>query len=200
MKRRLAVLVVLSAISVLGPVQAEDLLVRGARVAATHCAECHGRDGAGVSDAYPRLAGQHAEYIVKQVFNFKTGQRRNEEMDPVLEKLLAVDIRAVAQHYAQLRPRARAAADPALVAEGRALYFRGDVAAGVSTCASCHGVEAAGGAQMPRLAGQNRTYLETQMKGFIQRARQNDALAHLSMRSMGEREVRALAAFLSAEP
>ena len=200
MKRRLAVLAGFLSMAIAGPVAADDLLAHGARIAATQCAECHGRDGTGVSDAYPRLAGQHAEYIVKQVFNFKTGQRRNDAMAPVLEKILAVDIRAVAQHYAALRPSGRTASDPALVGEGRALYFRGDVAAGVSTCATCHGVDATGGAQMPRLSGQNRSYLENQIKGFIQRARQNDALAHLSMRAMDEREVRALAAFLSAEP
>jgi cytochrome c553 len=180
---------------------ADDVLARGARVATEHCAECHGRDGRGKSSDYPSLAGQHAEYIVKQIFNFKTGQRRNEEMDPVLDKLLAVDIRAVAQYMSTLPPGFFPASDESLRAEGRQVYMKGNPATGISPCSACHGEDAKGAATMPRLAGQNPTYLRKQMNLFIERVRTNDQMTHVmhgSMAAMTEREVNAAAVFLSS--
>jgi cytochrome c553 len=180
---------------------ADEALARGAKVATDLCAECHGRDGRGKSADYPSLAGQHAEYIVKQVFNFKTGQRRNEEMDPVLDKLLAVDIRAVALYLSTLTPGFFPAADETLRSEGRQVYLKGNPATGVSPCSACHGDDARGGATMPRLAGQNPTYLGKQMTSFIARMRTNDQMSHVmhgSMAAMTEREVKAAAVFLSS--
>ena len=180
---------------------ADDPVARGARIAADLCAECHGRDGRGKSAEYPSLAGQHAEYIVKQVFNFKTGQRRNEEMEPVLEKLLAADIRAVAAYLSTLAPGSFPVADEALRAEGRTVFLRGNPARGIAPCSACHGEDGRGGATMPRLAGQNPTYLRKQMNLFIEQVRTNDQMAHVmhgSMAKMTDREVRAAAAFLSS--
>jgi cytochrome c553 len=180
---------------------ADEVLARGARVAMEHCAECHGRHGRGKSSDYPSLAGQHAEYIVKQIFNFKTGQRRNEEMDPVLDKLLAADIRAVAQHMSTLPPGFFPASDEALRAEGRQVYLKGNPATGISPCSACHGEDAKGAATMPRLAGQNPTYLRKQMNMFIEKVRTNDQMTHVmhgSMAAMTEREVQAAAVFLSS--
>lgn len=174
----------------------EDLTERGAAVAKERCVKCHGADGRGKSADYPSLAGQPAAYIVKQFFNFKTGQRVNEEMMPLVERLTAVEIRAVAQYFASLRPGAVPNRDEALLGEGRALWFRGSPETGIAPCAECHGVYATGGAQMPRLAGQNPVYLEKQLRSFIQRIRQNDALMHLSLAAMKERQVKAVAAYL----
>jgi cytochrome c553 len=179
----------------------EEIMARGARISADLCAECHGRHGRGKSSDYPSLAGQHAEYIVKQVFNFKTGQRRNEEMEPVLEKLLAADIRAVAQYLSTLPPGFFPASDEGLRAEGRQVYLKGNPATKVSACSACHGEDAKGGATMPRLAGQNPTYLRKQMNLFIEKTRTNDQLAHVmhgSMAAMTAREVNAAAVFLAS--
>lgn len=186
----------LFATSVLASEEAHD---RGRRIAIELCAECHGKDGRGISSDYPSLAGQHADYIVKQIFNFKTGQRRNDEMEPVLEKLLAADIRAVAQYFAELPAGVVPGDDPALIKEGRELYFRGNPATGITSCTACHGVYATGGARMPRMAGQNPVYLANQLRSFIKRVRQNDRMMHVSLAAMTEREVLAVAAYLANE-
>lgn len=177
----------------------ENMETRGERLAKERCASCHGVDGRGSSADFPSLAGQHAEYIVKQIFHFKTGQRINPVMMPIVEKLMAVDIRALSQYFASLRPGTVPSADEALLAEGRALYFRGNAAAGISACAACHGVYATGGAQMPRLAGQHPVYLEKQLRGFIQKTRHNDRLMHFSLAAMSERQIKAVAAYLGNE-
>jgi cytochrome c553 len=182
------------------PAQAEESLeARGKRVAADLCAECHGHDGRGISSDYPSLAGQHAEYIVKQIFNFKTGQRSNEEMAPVLEKLLAVDIRAVAQHYAQTRAAKWPSSDQKLLAEGRQLYLNGNPPSGIAACVVCHDVNGVGGALMPRVVGQHPVYLAKQLRAFILKQRQNDRLMHLSLLTMTDREIKAVAAYLGNE-
>lgn len=177
----------------------ESLEARGERLAKERCAGCHGIDGRGSAADYPSLAGQHAEYIVKQIFHFKTGQRINPVMMPVIDKLMAVDIRALSQHFAALRPGTVPSSDEALLAEGRGLYFRGNANTGIPACAACHGVYATGGAQMPRLAGQHPVYLEKQLRGFIQKTRHNDRLMHFSLTAMSEREIKAVAAYLGNE-
>jgi len=169
---------------------------RGARVAAEVCAECHGKNGRGISADYPSLSGQHAEYILKQIFNFKTGLRRNDEMSPALDKLLAADLRAVS-HYFASQPAGRIpATDQTLLKLGQGLYENGRPAMSVSACVACHGPSAIGGAQMPRLAGQNVSYLENQMRGFIKQVRKNDQMMHASMAPLTDHEVKALAVFL----
>lgn len=175
----------------------EDLTARGALVARERCAACHGADGRGVAPDYPSLAGQHAEYIVKQIFNFKTGLRANPVMEPVVEQLLAVDIRAVSQYYATLPAGSLASADETLLREGQALYFRGNAGSGVSPCVACHGVYATGGAYMPRLAGQSPVYLEKQLRGFVEQTRRNDRQMHVSLLAITERELRAVAAYIA---
>lgn len=177
----------------------EDQATRGARLAKERCAKCHGVDGYGVSADYPSLAGQHQEYFVKQIFNFKTGQRYNEPMNPVIEQLLAVEIRALSHHFAALPPGSVAELDPVLLAEGRAIFQNGVAAKGVAACKVCHGADAKGGAHMPRLAGQNPVYLEKQLRGFIRKTRQNDRLMHFSLNAMSRREIRAVAAYLGNE-
>lgn len=180
----------------IGGAAAEDDLTRGARLAKERCAKCHGLDGFGASSDYPSIAGQNRDYFVKQIFNFKTGLRYNEPMDAVIEKLLAADIRALSDHYAALTPGSVAANDKSLLAEGQSIYLNGIPAKEVYSCAVCHGVEAKGGAQMPRLAGQNPVYLEKQMRGFIEKTRQNDRLMHLTLAAMTARELKAVAVYL----
>lgn len=182
-----------------GAAVAEDELARGARLAKERCAKCHGLDGLGVSPDYPSIAGQNRDYFVKQIFNFKTGLRYNEPMDPVIEKLLAAEIRALSLHYASITPGSVPANDKAQLAEGQSIYLNGIPKKGVYSCAVCHGVEAKGGAQMPRLAGQNPVYLEKQMRGFIQKTRQNDRLMHLTLASMSAQELKAVALYLGNE-
>jgi cytochrome c553 len=163
------------------------------------CSLCHGLDGQSLSPLYPKLASQNAEYIVKQIFNFKTGQRDSTVMRDVANTLSAADIRALADYFSRLPITPHPPADPEVAAVGRYIYFRGNPLSGVSACVTCHGVYATGGAQMPRLAGQHAEYLERQLKSFIGATRSNDMSMHGVVRGLTELEIRGVSQYLSGQ-
>lgn len=163
------------------------------------CAMCHGLDGQSPSPLYPKLAGQTPEYLVKQLFNFKTGQRVSTVMQEMTNLLTAREIRLLAEYFSALPTEPQPVADPELAAVGRYIYFRGNPYSGVSPCVSCHGVYATGGAQMPRLAGQHATYLETQLLNFRQRLRANDQAMHAVVTNLSELEIKAVAQYLTGQ-
>ena len=163
------------------------------------CALCHGLDGQSQSPLYPKLASQNAEYIVKQIFNFKTGQRASTVMRDVANTLSATDIRALAGYFSRLPITPHPPSDPEVAAVGRYIYFKGNPLSGVSPCVTCHGVYATGGAQMPRLAGQHAEYIERQLKGFIDSTRSNDMSMHGVVRGLTELEIRGVSQYLSGQ-
>lgn len=188
------------ALSCAGGAMADDALAaRGARLAAERCAVCHGANGQGNASDLPSLAGQHAEYIVKQLFHFKTGERANKPMEPVVAELSAADVEALAAHFSALPPRKGPPTAPALLARGRDLYFRGNHDQGLAGCVACHGPDGAGGAQMPRIVGQSPVYLETQLRNFAARTRQSDRGMHLGLEVLSADDLRALAGYLANE-
>ena len=87
-----------------------------------------------------------------------------------------------------------------LAGMGKYIYLHGNKYSGVAACASCHGVDAKGTAQLPRLAGQHATYLETQLKQFHERERTNDnAVMHAIVSKMTPLEMAAVAEYLSGK-
>jgi cytochrome c553 len=170
-----------------------------AQLAAERCGSCHGPDGRGVTSEYPSLAGQHAEYLSKQIFNFKTGQRSSPVMQPVVENLTAGEIRALTNHFSAQKTSPARTTDATVVKLGENLYRRGNPTLGVAACASCHGERASGSALMPRLAGQNAIYLENQLRGFINKARTNDNNMHAGLTALTEAQIRAVALYLSTQ-
>lgn len=169
------------------------------QIVTVRCSLCHGLDGQSRSALYPKLAGQNAEYIVKQIFNFKTGQRESTVMRDVANTLSAADIRALANYFANLPITPQPAPDPELAAVGRYIYFKGNPMSGVSPCVTCHGVYATGGAQMPRLAGQHADYLERQLKGFLAQTRHNDQSMHGVVKALTELETKAVSQYLAGQ-
>lgn len=175
----------------------EEQLAR--QLVTVRCSLCHGLDGQSLSPLYPKLASQNAEYIVKQIFNFKTGQRDSTVMRDVANTLSAADIRALANYFSRLPITPHPPADPEIAAVGRYIYFKGNPLSGVSACVTCHGVYATGGAQMPRLAGQHAEYLERQLKGFIDATRSNDMSMHGVVRGLTSLEIKGVAQYLSGQ-
>ena len=163
------------------------------------CAKCHGNNGLGVSDDYASLAGQPAEYLLKQLFNFKTGQRRNAKMQAVADKLTAPEAYIVAEYFSRLRPGFTPSTDEQARAAGRKLYFEGNIDTGLHNCASCHGVYATGGGTVARLAGQNPVYLETQIRRLIDQSRGNDRSMHAINAPLSPSEIRNLVIYLAGE-
>lgn len=163
------------------------------------CAKCHGEDGRGVREDYASLAGQPAEYLLKQLFNFKIGLRQSSKMEPIANNLSPRDAYILSEYFARLRPGVTPSTDEASKAAGRKLYFQGNPETGVYNCVSCHGVYATGGGLMARLAGQNPVYLETQIRKLIDRSRGNDRSMHYINAPLSPSEIRSLAIYLAAE-
>ena len=139
------------------------------------CAACHNADGNSVNPVWPKLAGQHAEYIVKQLNDFKDGKRVNAQMSPMVASLSEEDMADLAAFYASQTTK-QGAAKPEFIESGQNIYRAGDAKSGIPSCMACHGPSGAGnpGAQYPALAGQHADYTVLQLKAFKAEERSND--------------------------
>ena len=164
------------------------------------CGACHSTDGNSNTPAYPVLAGQHPEYITKQLHDFRSGARRNAIMALNVVGLSDEDMLNLGAYFAAQTPKPRLARDAELVAAGQRLYKGGNPGSGVPACASCHGPNGAGiPVQFPRLAGQHARYIETQLRHFRSGDRANDGgkMMQVIARKMTDQEMRAVAEFIS---
>src|SRR6186713_801776 len=124
-------------------------VARGQQISGQVCAACHGADGNSPLAPNPILAGQHAEYIQKQLANFKTqggkpAERPSAVMAGMVANLTADDMRNVAAYFEGQKPRPRAARDAELVKLGQAIYRGGILSKSVAACSACHGPAGAG--------------------------------------------------------
>lgn len=162
------------------------------------CFICHGMDGESSSPAFPRLAGQNAGYVARQLADYKSGRRRSSTMQPMVEDLGPADFAALGAFFASRPTHAHPVEDPGLAEVGRGVFLRGNPDSGVAACATCHGPNAHGSDALPRLAGQHPQYTETQLRQFNRRSRTNDNDAmHAIASRLTEPEMRAVAAYLS---
>jgi cytochrome c553 len=176
------------------PAQAQQIVTKV-------CSACHAADGNSASPANPVLAGQHADYIAKQLVDFKTNKdRKNPVMLGMASALSPQDIRNLGAYFEAQKPKTRAAKDPALVNVGQQIYRGGIASKGVAACASCHGPNGAGiPAQFPRVAGQYAEYTTAQLQGFRAGERANDP--NRMMRAIAVRlsdaEIKAVAEYMA---
>lgn len=177
------------------------------------CASCHGADGNSAAGAFPKLAGQHPKYTVKQLMDMKVkpenGGRLVPEMTAFLSGLTEQDMQDIAAYYAD-QAISGGAAKKDLVAKGESVYRGGNKSTGTASCTGCHGPAGKGnkGAGYPALAGQHADYIEKQLKAFrlaadqpnADGARVNDGDTRI-MRDVASRmsdlEIKAVASFLS---
>jgi cytochrome c553 len=177
--------------------QANPALSEGQRLTQAQCAVCHGTHGQSGSDKFPRLAGQNAQYLLKQMKDFASGQRTSPVMKTPSNRLTDSQMRAVALYYEQQSAAHTPSDDALLSGVGRYVFERGNAFAGLPACLSCHGTDARGTATLPRLAGQHPSYIVAQMRGFAQRQRANDAsVMGMVAKSMNELELQAVATYL----
>jgi cytochrome c553 len=151
-------------------------LARGSQVATQVCAACHAADGNSPAAANPKLAGQHPEYLARQLASFKENKaRKNPVMLGFASALTADDMANVAAHFSAQKPKEGAARNPATLKLGEKIYRGGVADKGIAACAGCHGPAGAGiPAQYPRLAGQWSDYTKAQLMAFRAGERQND--------------------------
>ena len=108
-----AVLLALAALSV-GSVHAQADEARAKKIAGGSCFLCHGAQGESTSEVFPRLAGQNAEYIAKQLEAFKSGQRQSTAMVDMVSRLTPDEMLALGRYYEKMRLPAEEAKDPQL--------------------------------------------------------------------------------------
>jgi cytochrome c553 len=175
-----------------------DDVKRAEEIVQGKCFICHGADGESSSPLFPRLAGQHARYVERQLADYKSGRRKSSAMQPMVEDLSAADFKALGLYFESRRPQAHAVADPDLAQAGQTIFARGIPSNGVAACSGCHGARGAGTETLPRLAGQHAQYTERQLKAFDKRERTNDnAVMHSIASKLSEKEMKAVAAYIS---
>ena len=173
---------------------------RAKKIAGGSCFLCHGAQGESTSEVFPRLAGQHAEYVAKQLEAFQSGKRKSTTMSEMVAKLTADEMLALGHYYEKMPTKAEPSKEPQLAAMGQYIYQNGNKYSGVPACASCHGPDAQGAANMPRLASQFSGYVHNQLKSFNKRDRTNDnAVMHAVVEKMTELEMVAVAEFVSGK-
>jgi cytochrome c553 len=166
-------------------------------IVAGRCSLCHGMEGESASPVFPRLAAQHPEYMAKQLKDFREGRRKG-TMSEMAADLKDEEINGLANYFGGKPSKARRPSDVDLAGIGKYIYEKGNKYTGVAACASCHGPKAYGTVQLPRLAGQNVQYLETQLKEFNQRARTNDnAVMHSIASKLTELETVAVSSYIA---
>ncbi|MGS5085889.1 c-type cytochrome [Hydrogenophaga sp. A37] len=173
---------------------------RAKKIAGGSCFLCHGAQGESTSEIFPRLAGQHAEYIAKQLTAFKSGQRKSTAMVEMVSKLTPDEMLALGRYYEKMSIPREEPKDPQLAAMGRYIFHNGNRFSGVPACVACHGTAAEGTATLPRLATQFSGYIHTQLKSFNKRERTNDnAVMHAVVEKMTELEMAAVAEYVSSK-
>jgi cytochrome c553 len=162
------------------------------------CHKCHGTTGQSSDPSYPKLAGQNADYLTRQLANFRTGVRTNKEMTDQVADLTGGEMRALALYFSSKDLIPDVAFDPALADVGRELYFNGNPDSGVTACVTCHGPEGRGAMYLPRLAGQHAQYIRKQIHAFLDHSRSSpDLVMHKVVENMTEPEIEAAAQYLS---
>lgn len=196
---------------------------RAPRIVTWECAGCHAIDGNSQWPAMPRLAGQNAAYLQQQITAFKAappvpsvalpawmqspappaadardGADARTYMIGPAHALSSVDAQAATEWYARQRPSAGTPGDPTVIARGRDLYEHGDAKSGVIACQDCHGVDGAGLATFPRLAGQHAAYLVRQLTAFALGERPPGAPMHGIAKGLSAEDRAAVAAYLQS--
>ncbi|MBS0449439.1 MAG: cytochrome c4 [Proteobacteria bacterium] len=173
-------------------------VAKGQAKATAVCAACHADDGNRGSPAYPILQGQHPEYIVKQLTEFKEGKRVNPIMQGMAAPLSESDMRDVAAFYAGKSAKPGFAKSKDLASLGEKIYRGGIADRSIPACAGCHGPSGAGiPAQYPRLAGQHADYTQAQLVAFRAGARTNSAPMTGVAAKMNDNEIKALADYIA---
>ncbi|AFI83588.1 c-type cytochrome [Methylophaga nitratireducenticrescens] len=164
------------------------------------CAACHGVDGNSPADVYPKLAGQHASYLYKQLVEFKNGKRANDIMSPMVAALSEEDMANLAAYYASKESTPGAVSEDSLDL-GQQIYRGGNSESGVPACMACHGPNGSGmpAAKWPKLSAQYQAYTEAQLHAFANGERQNDPNGMMRdiASKMTEEEIKAVSAYVS---
>jgi cytochrome c553 len=194
----LALWLALPAIAAESNMPAKPDLAKGQTLSTQVCGACHTADGSRGSPANPIIAGQHPEYLAKQLSEFKSGKRGNAVMKGFASTLSETDMRDVSAFYASKQTRPGFAKNKELYALGQKIYRGGIAEKQVPACAGCHSPTGAGiPAQYPRIGGQHADYTEAQLSGFRSGLRANSPQMATIAARMSDREIKAVADYIA---
>jgi len=171
-----------------------------------YCTDCHQPSGQGYLGAtpIPRLAGQQSEYFKNQLQAFIDRRRVNFFMFKVAHSLSPEMLTALADHFKDLNPKPLGGAPAELVEAGKKIFAEGVPAANVPSCSTCHGPEAKGNGQFPRLAGQLYPYIIKVLTNWDKERGQGgpehpdtSAIMKPIAHNLNESQIEAVAAYLS---
>jgi cytochrome c553 len=203
-----------AAFTLSAPIQANDAAkpavyhgdaAKGQEIATTVCVACHGTDGNSPTSANPKLAGQHPQYLLKQMKNFKGGpdgspERVNAIMNGMIAPYTEEQMKDLSAYFASQKQSGGELKDRKHLELGQKLWRGGDASKGLPACAACHGPTGSGlPAQYPRLAGQFAEYTEAQLKAFRVNERANDPNTMMQMVAvkMTDKEISAVADYIA---
>jgi cytochrome c553 len=173
-------------------------LAKGQTISTNVCGACHTADGSRGAPANPIIQGQHPEYLVKQLAEFKAGKRTNPVMQGFASTLSEADMKNVSAFYASKQAKPGFAKSKDTVTLGEKIYRGGIADRKVPACAGCHGPTGAGvPSQYPRLGGQHADYTEAQLKAFRENTRKNSLQMTGVVAKMNDKEIKAVADYIA---
>jgi cytochrome c553 len=176
---------------------------KGQQIANQVCAACHAADGNSTIPANPKLAGQHADYLFKQLNDYtKPATDKTARVNPVMAgfaaQLSPADRRNVSAWFASQTPKAGAAKNKETLELGQRIYRAGIPEKQVPACSGCHSPNGAGiPAQYPRLGGQYAKYVEAQLKALRDGTRRNNLAMMQIAERLSEKEMQAVADYIA---
>jgi cytochrome c553 len=170
------------------------------------CSACHGADGNSAAPTFPKLAGQGAKYLYKQMVDNRDGARVIPSMMGLLTNKSNQELADIAAYYSE-QAMSGSQADPDLVGLGARVYRAGVADKGVAACTACHGPAGAGNAPagFPRLAGQHADYIASTLKAYRTgyddpAGRTNDGntkIMRATARGLSDVQIEAVASYIS---
>ena len=185
------------AVSSMGAMAAGDAAAGKAKSAT--CVACHQADGNSTNPEWPKIAGQGAKYLVKQLKDYKSGARVNAVMQGMVAALSEQDMEDLAAYFASQNTTGGFVSEENYEL-GKRIYQGGNLATGVPACSACHGPAGKGNpaGAMPALGGQHALYTATQLKAFRSKMRANDANGMMrgSARWLSDEEIEAVSEYI----
>jgi cytochrome c553 len=171
---------------------------KGQTISTNVCAACHSNDSSRGSPANPIIQGQHPEYLVKQLGEFKAAKRINPVMQGFASQLSEADMKNVAAFYASKQAKPGFAKSKDSVALGEKIYRGGIADRNVPACSGCHGPTGSGlPSQYPQLRGQHADYTMAQLKAFRDGGRKNSPQMTGVAAKMNDKELKAVADYIA---
>lgn len=171
------------------------------KIQSENCRECHGLYGVGLAPTAPKLTGQYADYLVKQLKNFQSGERKHTVMNSMADGLTDNDVEDIAAYFASNKTMQGDGLGVTQLAKD--LFFKGDMARNIAPCKSCHGESGKGKysatGSYPVIGGQHMIYLREQLRNWRKGERCNSpgGVMNVIAKSLSDAEIEALADYIS---